>query len=299
MTTLPPAFKSLLSAFKRADELDRDTQRENRIVAYHIRYWGVTKAAKLMSKDPEEQKFIASQLDLLEKISPQLHIGEGEGKTICIQQATLLFDRADEIDRAGFADKATAKLFYTAATIYDSLEQFGEQDNEIIERKKYAKWKAADIVNSINAGLKPTPGGFGEQSEADNGTSSFDIPAAPSTAPQTSPYPSLSAPIQPFSPPAPVSYQPPSQPQPTYQQPVHQPIVPAQQPRPLQPVMQPPQPQNYVFPTATIPRGPPQSPADPRVKDTIELAQFAISALNHNNIQLARDRLQEALRRLG
>lgn len=131
MTTLPPAFKSLLSAFKRADELDRDTQRENRIVAYHIRYWGVTKAAKLMSKDPEEQKFIASQLDLLEKISPQLHIGEGEGKTTCIQQATLLFDRADEIDRAGFADKATAKLFYTAATIYDSLEQFGEQDNEV------------------------------------------------------------------------------------------------------------------------------------------------------------------------
>lgn len=51
--------------------------------------------------------------------------------------------------------------------------------------------------------------------------------------------------------------------------------------------MQPPQPQNYVFPTATIPRGPPQSPADPRVKDTIELAQFAISALNVSKVLLS------------
>ena len=130
--SIPTAFKSMLSAFKRADELDRDPQRENRIVAYFIRYWAVTKSAKVMTKDPEEQRFVAGQLDLLEKLSPQLNIAEGEGKSTCIQQGTLLFDRADEIDRAGFADKATAKLFYTAATIYDCLEQFGETDEEVV-----------------------------------------------------------------------------------------------------------------------------------------------------------------------
>ncbi len=43
MSSLPPAFKAYLSAFKRADELDKDAQRENNIVAYHIRYWAVTK----------------------------------------------------------------------------------------------------------------------------------------------------------------------------------------------------------------------------------------------------------------
>jgi hypothetical protein len=40
------------------------------------------------------------------------------------------------------------------------------------------------------------------------------------------------------------------------------------------------QPQNYQWPAPAVNRGPPQSPADPRVKDAIELSQFAISALN-------------------
>jgi hypothetical protein len=40
------------------------------------------------------------------------------------------------------------------------------------------------------------------------------------------------------------------------------------------------QPPSYQFPQASASRGPPQSPADPRVKDSIELCNFAISALN-------------------
>lgn len=70
-------------------------------------------------------------------------------------------------------------------------------------------------------------------------------------------------------------------------------------------------------------RAPPINNADPRVKDTVELCNFAIAALKvrffmlllicrsidssyicclyiqHNEIALARDRLQEALKRLG
>lgn len=79
-------------------------------------------------------------------------------------------------------------------------------------------------------------------------------------------------------------------------------------------------PSNGAFPGSA--RSPPTNNADPRVKDTIELCNFAISALKvafliliylffsillpkcvlftqHNEIALARDRLQEALRRLG
>lgn len=47
------------------------------------------------------------------------------------------------------------------------------------------------------------------------------------------------------------------------------------------------------------PRGPPINNADPRVKDAVELCNFAVAALKHNEIALAKDRLQEALRRLG
>jgi hypothetical protein len=130
-SSLPPAFKSLLSALKRAEELDRDKERENRIVAYYIRYYAVSKATKLMTGAVEEQKFIGNQLDILEKLSPTLDIQDGEGKRVCTQQAIKVFDKADEIDRAGYADKSTAKLFYTASTMFDALEQFGEQDSEV------------------------------------------------------------------------------------------------------------------------------------------------------------------------
>lgn len=44
---------------------------------------------------------------------------------------------------------------------------------------------------------------------------------------------------------------------------------------------------------------PPINSNDPRVKDTIELCTFAIADLKHNDISKAREKLQEALRRLG
>jgi hypothetical protein len=151
MTTVPPAFKTLLSAVRRAEELDRDSARESRVVAYHIRYYVVSKAMKLKSgNDPDEANFLKEQLKLLEKSAPELKIADGEGRTLCVQQAMSLFDRAgnpspyghtsivvniclvlDEIDRSGRADKGTAKLFYAAATIFDALEQFGDQDPEV------------------------------------------------------------------------------------------------------------------------------------------------------------------------
>lgn len=85
---------------------------------------------------------------------------------------------------------------------------------------------------------------------------------------------------------------------------------------------------NYQYPSAAnnpgASRAPPLNNADPRVKDTVEICNFVIAALKvwsyydcdfwkflfshliislcdvqHNEIALARERLQEALRRLG
>lgn len=51
------------------------------------------------------------------------------------------------------------KAFYTAGILMDILEQFGDQPDDIIEKKKYAKWKAAYIHNCLKSGDKPTAGG--------------------------------------------------------------------------------------------------------------------------------------------
>ncbi|CAM9846272.1 unnamed protein product, partial [Heterosigma akashiwo] len=77
--------------------------------------------------------------------------------------AHAVFARADEEDRAGLADKGTARTFYAAANFYDALAQFGDLAPEPLQKKKYAKWKAAEILKAVKEGRDPAPGGFGEE----------------------------------------------------------------------------------------------------------------------------------------
>merc|ERR1712110_981795 len=48
--------------------------------------------------------------------------------------------------------------FYAATIFYNTLRQFGELDEEVQERLKYAKWKAADITLALKEGRTPLPG---------------------------------------------------------------------------------------------------------------------------------------------
>lgn len=43
----------------------------------------------------------------------------------------------------------------------DVLSTFGELDEDMSEKRKYAKWKAAYIHNCLKVGERPTPGSFG------------------------------------------------------------------------------------------------------------------------------------------
>ena len=77
----------------------------------------VTKGSKLVQGkgDMDANKFLLSQMDLLEKIKPTLgtdHTKE-KGFEICKNFALNTFGKADEQDRDGCADKVTAKIFYT------------------------------------------------------------------------------------------------------------------------------------------------------------------------------------------
>lgn len=47
----------------------------------------------------------------------------------------------------------------------DILSSFGDLDDEISEKRKYAKWKAAYIHNCLKQGERPVPGAYGQQND--------------------------------------------------------------------------------------------------------------------------------------
>ena len=130
---IPPSLKLITGALRRAEELDRDQNNEAKVVAYYCRFYCVSKGSKLCSKPPStaESEFLASQMKVLENMKPGLDINQEKGSKICRSYALSVFEKADNEDRAGMADKATAKLFYAAGTFFDILEQFGPVDNEV------------------------------------------------------------------------------------------------------------------------------------------------------------------------
>lgn len=114
----------------RAEELDKTPARESRVLGYFCRMFVAMRAAR-QAKTPEERKFFEEQLGILERIKPGLSLTADEGPKVCTEQALLVFNKADEIDRNGLADKATVKLFYSAGTFFEILEQFGPLDPEV------------------------------------------------------------------------------------------------------------------------------------------------------------------------
>lgn len=57
-----------------------------------------------------------------------------------------------------FRRRNVVKAFYTAGILMDILSQFGQLSEDIAEKRKYAKWKAAYIHNCLKSGDIPAPG---------------------------------------------------------------------------------------------------------------------------------------------
>ena len=76
-------------------------------------------------------------MDIVEKIKPSLgaNSSKEKGFEICKDYAMNAFTKADEEDRSGMADKTTVKIFYSAGTFFEILEQFGELSPELQEKK--------------------------------------------------------------------------------------------------------------------------------------------------------------------
>lgn len=192
--SIPPDLKKISAFIRRAEELDSDKSRpESRVVAYYCRQYAVQTGITLTGSSPEAKACLGDILNQLEGEKKAMSVfSKNESKLICRRFADSVFEKAISEDRAGAADKNTAKTFYAAASFYEILGQFydkveeGEEkpleQEEEDEKRKFGKWKATEILKAIREGRKPTPGGFGDD-DANDARMDGDVAADPDPAP--------------------------------------------------------------------------------------------------------------------
>ncbi|KAL4169728.1 hypothetical protein KRP22_010643 [Phytophthora ramorum] len=197
---VPPAFKPLLPFVRRAEELDRDTSRpESKLIAYFCRQYAMEMGIKLRENDAsnEATDYLLSLMDRLETEKNNLpDFTQEEGKEICEDFAIEIFSKADDEDRAGMANKSTARTFYAAGTFFDILNQFGDISDDVAEKRRYCKYKAATILKAIKEGKTPEPGPPDEVDiKTENDGSSDAVSAIVSMPP--APQPGVKMPMSP------------------------------------------------------------------------------------------------------
>lgn len=353
--SIPPELKKISAFVRRAEELDSDKSRpESRVVAFYCRQYAVQTGITLAGSNAAAKDCLGVILNQLEGEKQAMGVfSKAESKLICRRFADSIFDKALSEDRAGVADKNTAKTFYAAASFYEILGQFydkveeGEEkppeQEEEDEKRKFGKWKATEILKAIREGRKPTPGGYGDE-DANDGAMADPAPMGGepdafgfSGMNETAPLPPPMAPSNPaddlFIPPPPtrpildefpadetnnndegteVGLGPPpsypgssgredelEQPDEHYvpnAPPSSPPSSNAEKPRPFSKPQSPIRKPSNLFGFGKKTNGK-ASKAD--IADAKELTQFALAALNSKDVDLAAQRLTEALKVLG
>lgn len=79
---------------------------------------------------------------------------------------TMLFVSCDNDDRKVGSTKSTAQKFLVLSYFIDAMGVFEELPPDWVEKRKYCKWKAADILKALKKGEQPLPGGPGERNGA-------------------------------------------------------------------------------------------------------------------------------------
>jgi len=210
-STLPPSLKKINVFLKRAEELDRDkSNAESRVVAYNCRQYAVLIGIPLVSSSSSTddngaaaKASLGELLTALEKEKQAMSVfSKNEHWKICRKVADRVFEKADSEDRAGVANKGTARSFYAAGTFYEILQQFHDEEiknkdgadlnedeasvtehiEEEDQRRVYCKWKATDILTAIKEGRAPKPGGYQQdKDETDDGVNGDGVGGATNT----------------------------------------------------------------------------------------------------------------------
>lgn len=198
----PPAqLKAIQTYMKIAQDVDR----ADPVVSYWVRLFSIETALKIDRDSPECKTFLSALISWLEKFKITQKDNEAVSSQLVGQAhfenfAMNLFNKADTLDREGTANKNTVRMFFMATVLFEAMAVFGPLTDEITQRAKYAKFKAAYIQKCLKAGQTPKPGpidgsdldGTGSKSDTtvnsgattnEQSSKTFDIPEVPTNTP--------------------------------------------------------------------------------------------------------------------
>lgn len=119
-----PPRSGLLPSHPRLQNPSTHTQRAQEIervepkIAYYCRMYAVEQGLALPARSPQIDGLLGALLSKLEKDKPLVQPGTNDA-AYCEKFALGVFARADKVDRAGRADKATATAFYAASIFFE------------------------------------------------------------------------------------------------------------------------------------------------------------------------------------
>uniref|UniRef100_A0A383WE14 Vta1/callose synthase N-terminal domain-containing protein n=1 Tax=Tetradesmus obliquus TaxID=3088 RepID=A0A383WE14_TETOB len=145
---------------QRAEEIQSVEPR----MAYYCRLYAIKRGLELPKPTKEISGLIKATFLQCEKDKPAVKPDEEADRAYCENFALNVFRRADRVDRAARADMNTCKAYYAAAIFLQVLEQFlkpGEEMEydapDLLEKTRYALWRAAEIRKALREGRQPAP----------------------------------------------------------------------------------------------------------------------------------------------
>jgi len=166
MTTKDEGARAIAPFLQRAAELETSMPK----IAYYCRMHAVREGLKLEQRSSEVKETLERAMDALERAKGSLTLNEENDELEFENFALKIFARADEADRRGSRTVNTAKLYYAASVFLDALRQFedeGELGEDLASKRRYAAWRAAEIVKADKEGREPSaPPSMDDEEEA-------------------------------------------------------------------------------------------------------------------------------------
>ena len=138
------------------------------IVSYYTLRYALQSALEYHKQNPTNEKvkqYLINTMGIMEERRKLL--GEvTEPQAYFEKFVTILFVSADNDDRTDGSTKLTAQKFLILSYFIEAMNVFGELPPDWVEKRKYCKWKAADILKAIKKGERPLPGGPNEREGA-------------------------------------------------------------------------------------------------------------------------------------
>ncbi|KAJ2497684.1 hypothetical protein GGH96_004923 [Coemansia sp. RSA 1972] len=155
---IPDELKHIQPFIQRGQEIAR----ADPVVSYFCKYYAAQLSIAKQGTSPSTQAYLLSLLDTLETEKAQLQGADGMSDDTtacahCTQFALRIFAKADTEDREGKATKATARNFIVSSQFMQVVAAFGEMDEGVKEKMRYAKWRAAEILKAMREGREVVP----------------------------------------------------------------------------------------------------------------------------------------------